>query len=546
MIARAGQMAIQGVEQGRPARFHERRRAQLGLVHAATIADGSRSGVRPGGILLPLRWRRRQNGQTTTPYRGSPIAVARQFASDHALALIVALAALLRFATLGVPSYWLDEYTSLSETHGSLSAVLDSVNHAEGGPPLYLLGLWGWRKVFGDGEIAIRSMSVLLGTATVPVAFAAARELASRRAGLFAAALTATSPLMIWYSQEVRTYALLVFLAALSFTFFAYALERDEPGWLWGWAISSVLAFTTHYFAVVLIVPEAVWLLLRGPRVRTLIASAAMGAVGIAVLLLAGVNQQQDKVALVIRQLDRVDRVVSIPQHFLVGLSVPWRVLPVVVGVAARRRCRLRAPPCRPPDPRLLPARGHRRPRRIPARGCAGVSRRRLRDHPLRARALASVRGRGGDRARHTVDRPPRDRRRRRPRGGRHRAEHLERGDPCRAARQLGHGGDGARPDDGKARRGRAGLLRERRLVGLPAERPPCEQGRTHRDSKPRPDLAAAGTRLRDRAVLLGLLCGGEGIGGSGPPIKYSLAGNPPALRGHVGSGWSAPAPPPG
>ncbi len=269
-----------------------------------------------------------QNGRATPP----PAAI--QFASDHALALIVALAALLRFATLGVPSYWLDEYTSLSETHGSLSAVLDSVNHAEGGPPLYLLLLWGWRKVFGDGEIAIRSMSALLGTATVPVAFAAARELASRRAGLFAAALTATSPLMIWYSQEVRTYALLVFLAALSFTFFAYTLERDEPGWLWGWAISSVLAFTTHYFAVVLIVPEAVWLLLRGPRVRTLIASAAMGAVGIAVLLLAGVNQQQDKVALVIRQLDRVDRVVSIPQHFVVGLSVPWRVLPVVVGVA--------------------------------------------------------------------------------------------------------------------------------------------------------------------------------------------------------------------
>ena len=100
-----------------------------------------------------------------------------------------------------------------------------------------------------------------------------------------------------------------------------------------GWAISSLLAFTTHYFAVVLIVPEAAWLLLRGPRARTLIASAAMGAVGLAVLVLAGVNQQQDKVANVIRQLDRVDRVVSIPQHFVVGLSVPWRILPIPVGV---------------------------------------------------------------------------------------------------------------------------------------------------------------------------------------------------------------------
>ncbi len=273
-----------------------------------------------------------QIGQAVQIGPAAPRSAAMRFASDHALALIVALAALVRFATLGVPSYWIDEYTSLSETHGSLSAVLDSVNHAEGGPPLYLLLLWGWRKVFGDGEIAIRSMSTLLGTATVPVAFAAARELASRRAGLFAAALAATSPLLIWYSQDVRTYALLVFFAALSFMFFAYTLEREEPRWLWGWAIFSGLAFTTHYFAAVLIAPEGVWLLIRGPRVKTLIASAGIGAAGLAVLLLAGVNQQQDKVAAVIRQLDRVDRVVAIPQHFIVGLSVPWRALPVLVG----------------------------------------------------------------------------------------------------------------------------------------------------------------------------------------------------------------------
>ena len=88
----------------------------------------------------------------------APAAVAsavREFASAHALALIVVLAAVVRFATLGVPSYWLDEYVTVSETHGSLSTVIDSVNHAEGGPPLYLLLLWGWRKVFGDGEIAL-------------------------------------------------------------------------------------------------------------------------------------------------------------------------------------------------------------------------------------------------------------------------------------------------------------------------------------------------------------------------------------------------------
>ena len=53
--------------------------------------------------------------------------------------------------------------------------------------------VWVWQKVFGSGDIALRSLSALLGTATIPVVYAAARELASRRAGLLAAGLAATN-----------------------------------------------------------------------------------------------------------------------------------------------------------------------------------------------------------------------------------------------------------------------------------------------------------------------------------------------------------------
>src|SRR5436309_2375705 len=84
--------------------------------------------------------------------------------SAHALALIVVLAAAVRFATLGVPSYWLDEWVTVHETHGGFSAVLDSVHGAEGGPPLYLIAIWTWQKVFGGSEIVVRSFSALLGT----------------------------------------------------------------------------------------------------------------------------------------------------------------------------------------------------------------------------------------------------------------------------------------------------------------------------------------------------------------------------------------------
>jgi hypothetical protein len=265
---------------------------------------------------------------------GAALSAARELVSRHALLLIVALAAVVRFSTLGVPAYWQDEWVTVTATDGGFGDIIDSVRDVEGGPPLYLVVLWAWQKVFGSSEIAIRSLSALLGTLTVPVAYAAARELASRRAGLLAAALTATSPYLIWYSQEVRAYSLFAFLSALSVLFFVYSVRREEPQWLWGWAIASGLALTTHYFALALIVPEAIWLLLRGraPRVKALLACAAVGTVGLVLIPL--VAEQRDRVADFIGTLDRSDRLLAVPQHFVVGLSVPWRVVPVLVGVA--------------------------------------------------------------------------------------------------------------------------------------------------------------------------------------------------------------------
>lgn len=182
-------------------------------------------------------------------------------------------------------------------------------------------------NLFGEGEIALRSLSALLGSATVPVMYAAARELASRRAGLIVAALTATSPLLIWYSQEVRTYPLLVLLSALSFMFFVYSLNREEPRWLVGWAVASALALGTHSFAVMVVVPEAAWLLLRagGPRVRAMLAVAGVGCAGLALLPLYAAQQVHSVTpGAWISFLPRSDRLLAVPQHFVAGLSVPW------------------------------------------------------------------------------------------------------------------------------------------------------------------------------------------------------------------------------
>jgi len=109
-----------------------------------------------------------------------------------ALVLLTVLAGALRFASLDLQSFDFDEaFTVGPALGGSLGHVLDTIPDTESSPPLYFVVAWFWTQVFGLGEVGVRSLSALLGTALVPVVFGATRELAGRRAGLLAAALVA-------------------------------------------------------------------------------------------------------------------------------------------------------------------------------------------------------------------------------------------------------------------------------------------------------------------------------------------------------------------
>jgi mannosyltransferase len=177
------------------------------------------------------------------------------------LAGVVGVGAVLRFATLGSQSYWFDEAQAAHEFHLSLGSMLSSMVGHETNPPLYFVLGWVWGHVFGTGEVALRSLSALAGTAVVWLAYLCGREFVSRRAGLVAAALAALSPFMIWYSQEAREYMLLTALCGASLLFFARSWRDPSSRNIAWWATFSALAVLTHFFAGFLIAPEALWLL---------------------------------------------------------------------------------------------------------------------------------------------------------------------------------------------------------------------------------------------------------------------------------------------
>jgi 4-amino-4-deoxy-L-arabinose transferase-like glycosyltransferase len=180
---------------------------------------------------------------------------------------LTVLGAVLRFATLGVQSYHHDEIVTASRVlRAGFGHAMDAVGFSESAPPLYYALAWLWTQLTGTGEWGLRSLSAVAGVATIPVAYLIGTELRGRRPGLLAAALVAVNPMLLWYSQEGRAYALLTLLCAISLLYCIRALQRGRRRDFTLWGIASGLALATHYFAVFPIAAEALWLLRRRGR----------------------------------------------------------------------------------------------------------------------------------------------------------------------------------------------------------------------------------------------------------------------------------------
>ncbi|HMI81245.1 MAG TPA: glycosyltransferase family 39 protein, partial [Solirubrobacterales bacterium] len=200
------------------------------------------------------------------------------------LAGLTALGVALRFATLGLQSYHHDEIVTASRVlRVGFGHAMDAVGFSESAPPLYYALAWIWTQVVGTGPWGLRSLSALAGIATIPVAYLVGRELRGARTGYLAAALVAVNPMLIWYSQEARAYALMALFCALSLLYCVRALRDGRRRDFTLWGVWSALALATHYFAVFPLAAEVLLLLRRRGRA----ALAGLWIVGLAALLLA-------------------------------------------------------------------------------------------------------------------------------------------------------------------------------------------------------------------------------------------------------------------
>lgn len=192
------------------------------------------------------------------------------------ICLLVALAGgfALRANRLGAQSLWNDEGTSVALSRLSLPAIVVGAAR-DIHPPLYYILLHFWMALAGEGEFAVRFLSVMAGVLIIAATFRVARAFFDEEVAIIAAFLSALSAFQIYYSQETRMYipvALWSALSALAMVQMLLTFPKMKIWALLAYLIFTIAALYTHYFSFTLVLLEnaafLTWLLLIWRRRR--------------------------------------------------------------------------------------------------------------------------------------------------------------------------------------------------------------------------------------------------------------------------------------
>ena len=246
------------------------------------------------------------------------------------VSLLILTAWLIRTQGLSERTFWQDEGLTLWQIRQPLAVVWSGVIEVQGvptqntHPPLYFLLLWAVRHAIGMSPFAVRLFSVWWSLLTIPLLFIATARLAGRRAGGIAAALVALSPLYLWYAQEVRMYAMLVALAALSLYALVRLVETPTRRTIALYLLTAAALAWTHYAALFFLGAQFVFLFFTLGRrhMRLYLLAAAVASAVVAPF-----------VPFIIKRLGVVERdFFFVPLHvmardllhgFTVGISLP-------------------------------------------------------------------------------------------------------------------------------------------------------------------------------------------------------------------------------
>ncbi len=174
------------------------------------------------------------------------------------LILIIILGLLLRLWNIDKPEgMWNDEYltwsiANLKFPQDFFKGVANNC-HA----PLHYFYLKGWMALFKDSDISLRFSSLVPGVISIYTMYLCAKEYLVKKHGelcaLAAAFLTAVSAFLIYFSQEVRIYALTFLIASMVLYYSLKVFNNPSNKNCWFLTLFSLLLIFEHTIGFVFV-----------------------------------------------------------------------------------------------------------------------------------------------------------------------------------------------------------------------------------------------------------------------------------------------------
>lgn len=147
----------------------------------------------------------------------------------------------------------MDELYSVVASSSSLDFMFTDFIMPDVHPPLYQLILKGWIELFSNSEVATRILSFIFTISGFYVIWIWGKKNLSKIAILSMLVFYATNNLFIYYSQEVRSYSMMLFLSTIVSVLFASYIkeEKNNNRTLSLLLLSGLILSLTHYFGLI-------------------------------------------------------------------------------------------------------------------------------------------------------------------------------------------------------------------------------------------------------------------------------------------------------
>ena len=156
-------------------------------------------------------------------------------------------------------SVWFDEAYSIMVAKQSVGEAI-RLTALDTHPPLYYLFLKAWACLFGWGELALRSLSVIFYGASIAVAGSFIKKYFNARTAVYVLLTLLLTPLLMRYGFEIRMYAMasLIGVVATAMLVRAHSSKRWTDWLIYG-ALVALGMYTLYYLAL-LWLAHLVWL----------------------------------------------------------------------------------------------------------------------------------------------------------------------------------------------------------------------------------------------------------------------------------------------